>query len=58
MKRTFVRMECWLLLAITQQRMGYDGWDETLKKCLDEAQAYHFVRLVTREAGAASSVRV
>lgn len=53
MKRTFVRMECWLLLAITQQRMGYDGWDETLKKCLDEAQAYHFVRLVTREAGAA-----
>ena len=53
MKRTFVRMECELLLAITQQRMGYDGWDETLQRCLDEAQEYHFVRLVTREAGAA-----
>lgn len=52
MKRTYIRMECELLLAIAQYRMGYDGWNETLQKCLTEVEEYHFVRLVSREGAA------
>lgn len=52
MKRTYIRMECELLLSITQYRMGYEGWDDTLIKCLTEVEEYHFVRLVAREGAA------
>jgi LuxR family maltose regulon positive regulatory protein len=52
MKRTYVRMEAGLLLAITMYRRGDSQWDEILQKTLAKAESYHFVRLISREGAA------
>ncbi len=52
-KRTYIRMETLLLLAILQERFGDNGWLETMQTCITEAESYHFVRLFSREGGAA-----
>ncbi|MGN0167607.1 MAG: LuxR C-terminal-related transcriptional regulator [Acetatifactor sp.] len=52
MHRTYIRMECRLLLAILQYRRGYAGWGETFQQAYTDLEDYHFVRLISREGGA------
>lgn len=49
MQRTFVHMECELLLSIMQYRRGEREWVKNFKKVLDRLEDYHFVRLISRE---------
>lgn len=49
MKRTYILMECDLLMAVTLYRMGQDEWKTFLDKVLTKACEYHFVRLLSRE---------
>lgn len=49
MKRTYILMECDLLMAVTLYRMGQDKWETFLDKVLTKACEYHFVRLLSRE---------
>ena len=50
--RPYIRMECELLLAVLEFRMGNENWRETLQKVYERAEDYHFVRLLSAEAGA------
>ena len=49
MERTYILMECDLLMAVTLYRMGQDEWKTFLDKVLTKACEYHFVRLLSRE---------
>lgn len=49
MHRTYIQMECELLLAILQYRIGYAKWKETLQSAYTHIEEYHFVRLISRE---------
>lgn len=48
-ERAYVRMECELLLALLQQRIGRKEWQETLQKVYSEAEDYGFIRLLSKE---------
>lgn len=52
MHRTWIDMECRLLLAICQYRMGKKEWKESFQEAYSRIEEYHFVRLISREAGA------
>lgn len=52
MKRTYIKIEVKLLMAIVQYRIGDERWDETLCEGLKMAEEYHFVRIITREGAA------
>lgn len=52
MKRTYIQMECLLLLAIAEFRIGNELWKEMMQKCITWAEEYHFVRLISREGAA------
>lgn len=52
MKRTYIRMECRLLLAIAGYRLGNEHWKEIMQECLTQAEEYRFVRLISREGAA------
>ncbi len=45
-QRTYVGMEAGFLGAIARRRLGTD-WEPLLRAALDEAESYHFVRLIT-----------
>ena len=47
--RVYIRMECELLLALLQQRLGREEWQETLQKVYSQAEDYEFVRLLSKE---------
>lgn len=53
MKRTYIEMEVSLLLSIILYRMGREEWRKLLQKCVSQAEGFHFVRLFSRECGAA-----
>lgn len=52
MHRTYISMECELLLSILQYRRGYEGWEETFQEAYQRIEDYYFVRLITREGSA------
>lgn len=52
MKRTYIDMECKVLMAITQYRSGNDSWRQTIISALDKAHEYKFVRVISREGAA------
>ena len=52
MKRTYIQIECRLLMAITMYRMGNKAWREELQAGIKEAADYHFVRVISREGAA------
>lgn len=52
MHRPYVHMECHVLLAITQYRMGSSEWKQTLQYAISKAEEYHFVRILSREGAA------
>lgn len=52
MKRTYIRIECRILMAITLYRMGNEAWREELQAGIREAEDYHFVRVISREGAA------
>lgn len=54
-KRTYIHMECNILLAITLYRFG-DNWQEPMLEALREAESYHFVRLFSEEGAALISL--
>lgn len=53
MKRIYVRIEAKLLLAIALYHMDWGDWKENMQACITEAESYHFVRVISREGGAA-----
>lgn len=53
MKRTYVRIEARFLLAAALYHMGWGDWKEHMQACITEAESYHFVRVISREAGLA-----
>lgn len=46
-QRTYVGMEAGLLKAIAQRRLGAE-WEASLSDILDQAESYHFVRIITQ----------
>lgn len=50
--RTYIKIESELLMAIVFFRMGDKNYKNMLLKALEEAEEYHFVRIITREGGA------
>lgn len=52
MKRTYIRMEAKLLLAVAMYRMGREEWRSAMQECITGAEEYHFVRILSREGGA------
>ncbi len=52
MKRNYIQMECLLLLAIAEFRLGNSRWKEMMQQGLTMAEEYHFVRVISREGGA------
>lgn len=53
LKRTYIRMESNLLLAIAFYREGDSRWKQKMQEVLSQAEEYHFVRLISREGIAA-----
>lgn len=51
-ERIFLQIEVKILLAITQYRMGEEKWKETLQQGINQAEEYHFVRVLSREGAA------
>ena len=51
MKRTYIYIESTLLLAVTCYRMEREAWMSLLQEAVSEAESYHFVRVLTKEAG-------
>ena len=51
-ERIYLQMEAQILLAITQFRLGIDGWKETLQAGITKAESYFFVRILAREGAA------
>ena len=52
MKRTYISIECDVLMAITKSRMNADDWREDLNRALETAMEYHFIRVISREGAA------
>ena len=50
--RQWIQMECGLLWAIVRYRTGDEAWQPQLLAVLQRAEAYHFVRLFSREGSA------
>ena len=50
--RLWIQMECSLLWAIVRYRTGDEAWQPQLLAVLQRAEAYHFVRLFSREGSA------
>ena len=51
MERTYIRIESTLLLAVTCYKMDRKEWQNLLQEAVSEAESYHFVRILTKEAG-------
>lgn len=51
-QRTFIQMETELLIAIITDRCGQTGWQKNFQKMLSQAEAYHFIRIISREGAA------
>lgn len=51
-ERTFIKMECLILLSILEYRSDMNTWDDTLSKALALAEEHHFIRVVSRESAA------
>ena len=51
MERTYIRIESTLLLAVTCYKMDRKEWKNLLQEAVSEAESYHFVRILTKEAG-------
>lgn len=47
--RTYIKMECDLLLAIIEYRNNKKSWKKTLQKAYTEIEKYDFVRIISRE---------
>ena len=52
MQRNYIYMEGKLLLAIALYHMGWGDWKTHMQECIQKAESYHFVRLLSREGGA------
>ncbi len=50
--RTYGQLEAGILLAITQYRMGQDGWQKTLDDTLVRCEHYGFIRFIAEEGAA------
>ena len=52
MHRTYIAIEIKILAAIAMYRMGKEGWQDKLQEAVEEAEDYHFVRILTKEGAA------
>lgn len=50
--RIYGQLQAGILLAITQYRMGQEGWEVTLNHSLTRCEQYDFIRLVAEEGAA------
>ena len=55
-ERTYIKMECLILMAILQYRNAQPEWDSTLCSALAMTEEYHFIRIITREGIAISDM--
>ncbi|MDO5559632.1 MAG: LuxR C-terminal-related transcriptional regulator [Oscillospiraceae bacterium] len=53
MHRTYIKIECLLLMAVLRYRMGEKDYDEFFSQCMTIAEKYHFVRIISLEGCAA-----
>ena len=56
MKRTYIRMEAKLLLAIIEFRRKTTDWKVHFQEVLQETEEYHFVRLISGEGAAVQAL--
>ena len=52
MQRTHIGIEAGILAAVTQYRLGKEGWQTLLQEAVSKAEDYHFVRILAREGAA------
>lgn len=55
-ERTFIKMECLILLSILEYRNDMNTWDATLSGALALAEEHHFIRIISRESAAVSEL--
>lgn len=55
-ERTFIKMECLILMSILEYRSEMDTWDATLSQALSLAEEHHFIRIISRESAAVSEM--
>lgn len=51
-ERTFIKMECLILMSILEYRNKIPGWDARLCSALSQGEEYHFIRIFSRESAA------
>lgn len=51
-ERTFIKMECLILMAILEYRKGLPEWEKTFSEALALGEEYHFIRVFSRESAA------
>lgn len=51
-ERTFIKMECLILMAVLEYRSDQAKWDQTFSEVLALGEEYHFIRVFSRESAA------
>lgn len=51
-ERTFIKMECLVLMSIWEYRSNMSSWDDTLSAALALAEEHRFIRIISRESAA------
>lgn len=51
-ERTFIKMECLVLMSILEYRSDIATWDATLSSALALAEEHRFIRIISRESAA------
>ena len=55
-ERTFIKMECLILMSILEYRSDMSTWDATLSDALSLAEEHRFIRIVSRESAAVNEM--
>ena len=55
-ERTFIKMECLILMSIWEYRSNMSTWDATLSDALALAEEHRFIRIVSRESAAVNEM--
>ncbi len=55
-ERTFIKMECLILLSIWEYRNDMSTWDVTFSEALALAEEHRFIRILSRESAAISEM--
>lgn len=56
MSRTYIGIECGVLMAIALQRLKNDDWKKAMCHAMDTAMEYSFTRVISREGAAVNTL--